>query len=304
MPREVLQEPLKFIKISGNAAETAGNHRQECFIRMDARSIAVLMLHPGCNMWCSYCVTENSMSSMHYEQALHVLEEAARRGIGNVVLGGGEPFTWGPGAMRLAREAKRRGFVVQIGTNGAAPPPGYECAEAVDRYVLPLDAATAPAHDALRHYPGGHHRLIVERLARLREAGKSVTVSTVVTALNLGEMETLAHFLNAYVHEGGRLHAWHLYRFLPQGRGGARNAPHLRVGGATYDATCARAKAAARGYAVFKRKDMQHSRTVDFFWHEGERLCIGSEYWGAASGADPSWIQRPETLALASSSTS
>ncbi len=271
---------------------------------MDARSIAVLMLHPGCNMSCSYCVTENSMSSMRYEQALHVLDEAARRRIGNVVLGGGEPFTWRPGAMRLAREAKRRGFVVQIGTNGAAPPPGYERAEAVDRYVLPLDAATASAHDALRHYPDGHHRVIVERLTRLREAGKSVTVSTVVTALNLGEMETLAYFLNAYAREGGRLHAWHLYRFLPQGRGGARNAPRLRIGDATYEAACARAKAAARGYAVFKRKDMQHSRTVDFFWHEGARLCIGSECWRNTSVSDSGWIQRPETLALVSSSTS
>ena len=244
------------------------------------------------------------MSSMRYEQALHVLEEAARRRIGNVVLGGGEPFTWRPDAMRLAREAKRRGFLVQMGTNGVALPTDYERADAVDRYVLPLDAATASAHDALRHYPGGHHRVIVERLARLRDAGKPVTVSTVVTALNHGELETLAAFLNAYVRQGGRLHAWHLYRFLPQGRGGARNAPRLRVGEATYEAACARAKAAVKGYAVFKRKDMQHSRTVDFFWHEGDRLCIGSECWRKDSASDPGRIQFPETLALASSSTS
>ncbi len=273
-------------------------------MRMDACSIAVLMLHPGCNMSCSYCVTENSMSSMRYEQALGVLDEAVRRRIGNVVLGGGEPFAWPPDAMRLAREAKRRGFVVQIGTNGVALPPNYEHAEAVDRYVLPLDGATASAHDALRHHPGGHHRVIVERLACLREADKSVTVSTVVTALNLGELESLAHFLNAYAREGGRLHAWHLYRFLPRGRGGARNAPRLRVGETTYEKACAHAKAAAKGYAVFKRKDMQHSRTVDFFWYEGDRLCVGSECRRDSAASGPTWTQFPETLALASSSTS
>lgn len=270
---------------------------------MDACSIVVLMLHPGCNMWCSYCVTENSMTSMGYAQALRVLDKAAARGIGNVVLGGGEPFTWTPGVMRLAQEAKRRGFVVQIGTNGIAMPPDYARASAVDRYVLPLDAATAPGHDMFRRHACSHHGLILERLECLRAAGKAVTVSTVVNALNLGELGAIAQFLNGYVAQGGVLHAWHLYRFLPQGRGGARSAGRLWIDEGDYDAACARAKAAAANYTVFKRRDMRHSRTVDFFWHEGEQLCIGSECWADRPEEQLAAAYLPASLALASSSS-
>lgn len=245
------------------------------------RSIGVMMLHPGCNMRCRFCITDNRLSSMRGDQALWVLDHMQAMGMDNLVLGGGEPFLWEPGVIRLAEEAKRRAMFVQVGTNGVALPAGYERLECFDRYVLPLESAAPAAHDRMRCWVGSHHALILRRLEELAAAGKSITVSTVVTAENRSEIPVLAAFLADYALSGARLHAWHLYQFIPEGRGGARHADALRVREEDYDALCAEIKAMPLGFTVFKRKDMRHSRSVDFYWFEEGKPRIGSEVWGS-----------------------
>ena len=220
---------------------------------------------------------------MRFGQALRALEELRGRGMDHVVLGGGEPFTWPSGAVRLAEAARAWGFHVQAGTNGIALPEGFSRIGAIDRYVLPLESDDAALHDAQRLFPGGHHALVIGRLEQLRTAGKSVTVSTVVSAATAGRLCGLAEWLAGYVTRGGQLHAWHLYRFIPAGRGGARHARHLNLSYVEYQRACAVVKAMALPFAVFKRQDMRHSRTVDFFWYEGERLRVGSEAWGGGA---------------------
>lgn len=243
------------------------------------RSIGVVLLHPGCNMKCSFCVTGSDLSAMRLDQALGLFDMAEARGMDNLVLGGGEPFTWGPGVLRYAQAAKERGFFVQIGTNGIALPEGFESNPSVDRYVLPLDGADAGGHDRVRHFGGGHFDLVRGRMARLREAGKPMTVSTVVTAWNIDALAEIAVLLADEVLAGARLHAWHLYRFIPEGRGGRRNAEALWVEEEPYDEACAGVKDRGLGFTIFKRKDMRHSKTVDFFWYEGESLRVGSQVW-------------------------
>lgn len=183
------------------------------------------------------------MAAMGYPQAKGLLDVAQERGIGNLVLGGGEPFLWEPGVLRLAREAKRRGFFVQIGTNGVALPEGYEGLDCIDRYVLPLDGADAATHNRVRRYGNGHYALVRARMARLREARKAVTFSTVVTAWNIDMLGELGVLLADEMLAGARLHAWHLYRFIPEGRGGGRNAASLWVSEEEFDAACAEMKA-------------------------------------------------------------
>jgi MoaA/NifB/PqqE/SkfB family radical SAM enzyme len=244
------------------------------------RTIGVIFLHPGCNMSCSFCVTENGFSAMRFAQGLALLDRLGRAGFDNVVLGGGEPYTWPHDVVRFAGAAKRRGFVTQVGTNGIALPPHFEHAPEIDRYVLPLDASDAGTHNRLRRYHGDHHGLILDRLACLAPAGKSVTVSTVVNAENIGGLPSLGALLAKYVLDGGRLHAWHLYRFIPSGREGGRNAARLYVPEEEYLAACDGVKGEELGFTIYRRQDMRHSRTVDFFWYEGERLVAGSEVWG------------------------
>lgn len=257
-----------------------------CASRMlDKNVVGVIFLHSGCNMRCGFCITEDTCGAMDFDQALGVFEILTARGIGNVVLGGGEPTLWPHGLFRLAAEAHSRGFLVQVGTNGIALPPDFSTRPGVDRYVLPLESARAAIHDAMR--PGGntsHHAVMLDRLEELGQAGREVTLSTVVSAWNAGELPALADWLTRYVELGGRLHAWHLYRFVPEGRGGGVNAHSMQVSLPDYDDACAAVRSMALPFPVLKRPDMRHSTHVDFFWYEEGRLRIGSETWGVAAG--------------------
>jgi pyruvate-formate lyase-activating enzyme len=241
--------------------------------------IAVVFLHADCNMTCTFCVTENTVDTMGFDQATRVLAVLKQRSVDNVVLGGGEPFAWPGDTVGLAARAKELGFVVQVGTNGIAMPENYSRIDSIDRYVLPLDAADASVHNELRRYGNRHHAIILDRLEALRRRGKTVTVSTVVTARNIHALSDLSAFLARYRDDGGRIHAWHLYKFIPEGRGGRRNADSLRVSDSDYDAACNRAKGESPGVTVFKRKDMFHSKSVDFFWYEKGTMRVGSEVW-------------------------
>ena len=243
-------------------------------------SVAVLLLQPACNMACSFCVTEEGFDVIRFDQALALLDQLTARGVRNIVLGGGEPLVWPGDVLRLAGEAAARGMCVQVGTNGIRLPQGFEELDCVDRWVLPLESVDPRIHDEMRYRPVGHHALILRRLDALARAGKSVTLSTVLTAVNVAGAGELAHFLEDYHAHTENVHAWHLYRFLPLGRGGASNADSLTIPRSEYLAACERVSEHDLPFRMFRRADMYRSRTVEFFWSEGGVLRSGTEAWG------------------------
>jgi len=248
-------------------------------------SIAVVFLHARCNMQCPFCVTDPALSEMTFNQAMAVQQAAKARSIRSLVLGGGEPFTWPHDVVALSRTARANGFFVQVGTNGVALPEGFEHIPTIDRYVLPLESADARLHDIMRPLDGSHHALVLDRLDRLKRAGKPVTVSTVVTAQNISHLASVARFLTEYDGGTGRLHAWHLYKFIARGRGGGPNADRFSVTDTAYHGACDAVRATDLPFTVYKRPDMYHSKTVDFFWFEGDRLRVGSETWASQGAA-------------------
>ena len=125
--------------------------------------------------------------------------------------------------------------------------------------------------------------LILRRLRQIKDWGRSVTVSTVVSRRNLQEIVAVGDFLADYVADGGCLHAWHLYCFVPRGRGGSRAAAALGISRNEFNAAVSRVHSQHYPYVIFKRPDMRHSATVDFFWQERGILRVGSEVWGASS---------------------
>lgn len=246
------------------------------------RTIAVVMLHGGCNMVCDFCVAEQHLEPFSREEALTLVHRLCGQGYAGIVLGGGEPFRW-PHLLELAIEAKELGLEVQAGTNGALLPPDFATLPGIDRYVLPLESVDTETHDRVRHLRGhSHHALICAHLETLREAGKEVTVSTVVTAENLDGLPALGDWLSAYAAEGGRLHAWHLYRFIPLGRGGAYTQHRFEVSEAAYHCAADAEKQRHPELVVYKRPDMYHSRQVEFFWREDGRIRVGSTEWANA----------------------
>lgn len=240
--------------------------------------IAVLFLQPQCNMTCLFCATEDGFQALTLDQGEGMLRDLRGQGVDKVILGGGEPFAWAPGPLALARIAKDLGFHVQIGTNGLHLPAGYAESPYVDRYILPLESAHAEAHDALRLHPGGHHRVVLERLRELALAGKETTISTVVTNRNLSGLNELGAFLAGWQGAGGRLHAWHLYKLLHVGRGGSVHGPSLGVAPEDYRAACAEVRLREPSLRILKRPDMLHSASVGFFWRQGNAVRSQSPY--------------------------
>lgn len=232
--------------------------------------IAAIYLLPDCNMGCTFCGSELGFDVMDPTFARRMLGALRERGFTQVVLGGGEPLLWPHGVVDLARTAQAMGFLVQLCTNGTLLE-GLEREGAFDRFILPLEALTPALHDQLRVMPGGHHAQVEAALGRLQAAGRSVTLSTVVTAENQAELPALAGDLARRVATGLPIHAWHLYRFLPMGREGRTHA-HLATSRETYLAAVEAARAVDRGFPIYRRSDMLRSTSVAYLWSEGGRL--------------------------------
>lgn len=238
--------------------------------------VAVIFLHPGCNMTCNFCITENNFDAIAPAQAADLLIRLKDEGFESVVFGGGEPFTWPGDLIALTQEAKQKGFIVQVGTNAVDLPEGFETIATIDRYVLPLESVDPRVHNQMRFYKQKHHQIILNCLERLKVARKSVTISTIVTKINHHEIKALATFLSQMNDPNGFIHAWHLYMFLPEGRGGHRNALDLLLCEDDFERVVKEVKEMGLSFPVFKRKDMYCSQTVDFFWVQDSQLVRGS----------------------------
>ncbi len=239
------------------------------------KQIASLFLLPDCDMACVFCASERGFDVMSCADAHGVVDALAATAVRNIVFGGGEPLLWPHDLDALAGHARRLGFLTQVCTNGAAALGATDLPH-VDRVILPLESTDAATHDALRRRAGGHHAGVLERLRALLDGGREVTLSTVVTARNIDHVARIGELLAGLAAGGGRIHAWHLYRFLAVGRGGAENANALAVDAPAYLSVCAEAKGLGLPFPVYRRDDMLRSSSVEFLWMEDGRLRVGS----------------------------
>ena len=243
-------------------------------------AIVVIFLQPACNMHCTFCVTEDNFTPMRFEQAVKLLDTLRDEGVRTVIFGGGEPTDWPGDLFALTRKAKAHGFTVQIGTNGINLPDDFETIESVDRWVLPIESVDSEMHNRMRLYKGRHHAIILERLAALKRARKGVTLSTVMTEVNKAGVLDLAQLLREYAAESNHVHAWHLYQFLPVGRGGAVHGADLEIPEEEYRGLVEQVMALDLPFRVYRRSDMYQSQTVDFCWFEGDEMKRGRDEWG------------------------
>ncbi len=246
-------------------------------------TVAVIFMQPACNMHCTFCVTEDNFDAMTFPQAIALLKHLKQIGVRSVVIGGGEPFDWQNGNLiEVAQAAHDLKFkTVQIGTNGINLPEGFENIEAITRYVIPIESAKPEPHNRMRLYRNHHHEIILDRLAKLKHAKKSVTLSTVITEVNKDTILELAEFLRAYHADSNHVHAWHLYQFIPIGRGGALHAPELQIPEIAYQNIYESVQALTLPFKTYRRTDMYASKTVDFFWYHKNQIQRGSTAWTA-----------------------
>lgn len=241
--------------------------------------VAVIFLGSRCNMNCRFCITDNAVEFIPFDVAVNLFRELTKIGVKSVVLGGGEPFVWPHDVVQLSREAKALNLTVQVGTNGIALPEDFAHIDSIDRYVLPLDAARAEFHDRLRVYPYSHHRLIMDRLQTLKQAGKSVTLSTIFTRENVDDIPCLLEYIRQFSADRNIIHAWHLYKFLPRGREGLRHAAELLITDEEYQSLTQEIIDAGLPFRIYRRTDMYHTQTVGFFWYRDGGVHSGVEGW-------------------------
>lgn len=258
---------------------------------MSRPAIAVAFLLPDCDLACPFCGAAEDFESMSVRAAHELVLGLAAAGVASLVLGGGEPTLWPHDPFALAREAHRRGLEVQLSTNGRALPPGFAEEPAIARYMLPLDAAAPALHDRLRASPG-HHALVWRRLTALAAAGKPASVATVVTAENAGDLPALAAALAEHARAGARLHSWHLYRFTPTGRAGARHAARFALALEAFDGAVAPLADPALPFRVYRRRELYASRRIAFVWQARESLTTAR----GALATEPWW---PSPIAVA-----
>jgi MoaA/NifB/PqqE/SkfB family radical SAM enzyme len=242
------------------------------------KRIAAFFLLPDCDIRCTFCISHNGFDVVDFERARGFLELLSRTSIESVVLGGGEPLLWPHGLGRLARLCAELGLTSQLNTHGGGLLERLEELDGVDRFILPIESTEPSVHDNLRRGRFGHHAMVTDLVARLIDAGRELTFASVVTSENHRHVGDIALWLAGLRERGARIHAWHLYNFLPEGRGGSRKlVAGLAVSREEFLAACATAKAASLDFPVYRRDDMLRSSTVEFFWFESGVLRMGGQ---------------------------
>ncbi len=166
--------------------------------------IKVFILGSRCNMSCKFCMSEEGDLKPDV-----VFEEMAKMDGGMVVFAGGEPLLYGEleGYLEFA---KRRGLKTKVQTNGVLLD-SIDYLDLIDVLNLPLDG-TKEIHDRMREK--GHFNVVI----RAFELDKEFTITTVLTKVNVGNIEGLARLINE-LSESVRILNWKIFKFKPKGRG-------------------------------------------------------------------------------------
>lgn len=244
----------------------------------DHKRVAAFFLLPACDIRCTFCISHNSFDSASEEKARALMGVLAESSIDSVVLGGGEPTLWPGDVNALAGHAQSLDLVTQLNTHGGGLLENLERYSNIDRFILPIESHRPAVHDNLRRGWSGHHAMILELVEALLREQRTISFATVITAENHGDVLGMASWMSELQARGARIHAWHLYNFLPEGRGGAgKLAANLACSRAEFLRACTEAKGADLGFPVYRRDNMLESSTVEFLWFEQGTLCMGGE---------------------------
>jgi len=250
------------------------------------KKVAAFFLLPDCDIRCTFCISHDGFDVVEDGRARELVELLGRSSIESLVLGGGEPLLWPGRLAALACHAREQGLVTQLNTHGRGLLERMDELMVVDRIILPVESHDPVVHDDLRRGMTGHHAMVLRTVEELVARGRELTFATVVTARNHLDVPRIASWMGELCARGARVHAWHLYNFLPEGRGGARKiAESLAIPHEEFLTACAAAKGAGLPCAVYRRDHMLRSSSVEFFWFEGGELRMGG---GELEGREPS----------------
>lgn len=158
-----------------------------------------LELTRGCNLRCAHCYLgpgtafhRRGAAELTFERWQSIIDEIAAAGCLNLLFTGGEPLLRAD-FPDLYRQAKKRGFLVSVFTNGTLvtdqtvrifqewPPQGVE---------ISLYGATAATYERITGVPGSYGRC-VRGIERLLAGGVRVGLKTILMTLNSREFAAI-----------------------------------------------------------------------------------------------------------------
>lgn len=148
-----------------------------------------------CNLDCVFCYNDVALRGrpLSFDQYVRLLADLGRMGVFQVVLSGGEPLAH-PEFFPIGTEARARGFVVRVKTNGHAL--RREVARRLRKEVDPflvevsLHGASAATHERQTRVPGSFETLLAN-LADALEEGLRLRLNSTLTSWNEEEVERM-----------------------------------------------------------------------------------------------------------------
>ena len=171
----------------------------------------------ACNFNCSHCYSRAEfyppeLSTYQYEQ---VVEQFIQARVMKVGLGGGEPLIRRD-CIPIIEKMAAAGIDTNVTTNGWLV--DEKVAEALGEVGLgtlyvSLDSSREEEHDSFRNKKGSYQR-VLKAIRAAKGAGLQVRLSTVITAINIGDLADVAK-----IGEDLQIQGVEFKRFRPSGNG-------------------------------------------------------------------------------------
>lgn len=162
-----------------------------------------------CNLSCRFCQWPDApKTELDAAGALGLLDDMAQSGVRLLAFTGGEPLLRND-LPQLVNEAKKRGLIVGINTNGILLPEKFEELKNADYFQLSLDGPQE-LNDYLRG-PGAYEATM-KALDIIKAGNKSVKINTTITkglGDGLGEVLAISRTFDVPImfHPVGTVHA-------------------------------------------------------------------------------------------------
>lgn len=172
-----------------------------------------------CNYRCGFCnLSNNREHFMSVEHFCRIFDALANASVSSVTLFGGEPALH-PKLVDIAKEARYRGLVVRLLTNGSTMTPtlAHSLSKQIESASVSLHGFRE-THQTLTGAKGSFEKAI-SAIDSMTSAGMTLDVCFTLVRQNLREVAELAHLMFSTY----GAHRFIVNRFVPQGVSGVRS---------------------------------------------------------------------------------
>jgi AdoMet-dependent heme synthase len=207
----------------GNAPHPAENGHPGIFANLDydrAPFLAIWETTQACDLACKHCRASAQPlahpSQLTTAEATNLIDQIAEMQVPLFVFTGGDPLKR-PDIFELIRHAADKGVHAAL-TPSATPLLTRDAIfrmkeSGLSRLAVSLDGSYSDIHDAIRGVPGAWERTL-EAIRWANEAGLPIQVHTVVSRLNIHDLDRLAVLLTEE-----KIVMWSFFFLVPVGRG-------------------------------------------------------------------------------------